>query len=45
MFEAFLVQASKASRRGITRQLANAAIQSYVAKKATYDADKVLRKI
>ena len=45
MLEVFLVQATKASRRGITKQLANAAIQSYEAKRATHEADKALGKI
>ena len=45
MLEVFLVQATKASRRGITKQLANAAIQSYEAKRATYEAGKALGKI
>lgn len=45
MLEVFLVQAAKASKRGITKQLANAAIQSYEAKRATYEADKALGKI
>jgi len=45
MLEVFLVQATKASKRGITKQLANAAIQSYEAKRATYEADKALGKI
>ena len=45
MLEVFLVQATKASRRGITKQLANAAIQSYEAKKATYKAGEALGRI
>ena len=45
MLEVFLVQASKASKRGITKKLANAAIQSYEAKRATYEANKALGKI
>ena len=45
MLEVFLVQATKASRRGITKKLANAAIQSYEAKRATYEADKALGRI
>jgi hypothetical protein len=45
MLEVFLVQATKASKRGITKQLANAAIQSYEAKRATYEASKALGKI
>lgn len=45
MLQVFLVQATKASKRGITKQLANAAIQSYEAKRATYKADEALGKI
>ena len=45
MFEVFLVQATKASKKKITKELANAAIQSYEAKKATYEARKALGKI
>jgi hypothetical protein len=45
MFEVFLLQAVKAKKRGITLDLANAAIKSYQAKKAKYDADKALKKI
>lgn len=45
MLEVFLVLATKASKKRITRELANAAIQSYVAKRAVYEADKVLGRI
>ena len=45
MLEVFLVHAAKASVKRINKELANAAIQSYEAKKATYEANKVLGKI
>jgi len=45
MLEVFIVLATKASKKRITKELANAAIQSYVAKKAVYEAAKVLGKI
>jgi HEPN domain-containing protein len=45
MFEVFLILATKASKKSITKDLANAAIQSYEAKKATFEANKVLGKI
>jgi hypothetical protein len=45
MLEVFLVLATKASKKRITKDLANAAIQSYEAKRATNAADKVLGKI
>jgi hypothetical protein len=45
MLEVFLVQATRASKRGITKALANAAIQSYEAKRATYNANKALGRI
>lgn len=45
MLEVFLVLATKATKKKITKELANAAIKSYEAKRATYDADKDLRKI
>jgi hypothetical protein len=45
MLEVFIVQATKATKKKITKELANAAIQSYEAKKATYEATKVLKKI
>lgn len=44
MLEVFLVLATKAKRR-INRELANAAIQSYEAKRATHEAEKVLGRI
>ena len=45
MLEVFLVLSTKATTKKITRQLANAAIQSYQAKRATYQANKELGKI
>ena len=45
MLEVFLVQATKANKKIITKELANAAIQSYEAKKAVYEANKVLGQI
>ena len=45
MLEVFIVLATKASKKRITKELANAAIQSYEAKRAVYEADKVLGKI
>ena len=45
MLEVFLVLATKASKKRITKDLANAAIQSYEAKKAAHDANKVLGKL
>lgn len=45
MLEVFLVLAAKASKKRITKELANAAIQSYEAKRAVYEANKVLGKI
>ncbi len=45
MLEVFLVLAIKASKKRITKELANAAIQSYVAKRAVCEADKVLGRI
>jgi hypothetical protein len=45
MLEVFLVLATKASKKKITKELANAAIQSYEAKRAVYEADKVLGRI
>lgn len=45
MFEVFLVLATKASKKKITKELANAAIQSYEAKKANLKAEKVLKRI
>lgn len=45
MLQVFLLQATKAKQRGITLKLANAAIKSYEAKKATRDAEKALKRI
>lgn len=45
MLEVFLVLATKATKKRITKDLANAAIQSYEAKRATNEANKVLGKI
>jgi hypothetical protein len=45
MLEVFIVLATKATKKRITKDLANAAIQSYEAKRATYEANKVLKKI
>jgi hypothetical protein len=45
MLEVFIVLATKASKKRITKELANAAIQSYEAKRAVYEADKVLGRI
>lgn len=45
MLEVFIVHATKASTKQITKDLANASIQSYEAKKATSEANKVLGKI
>ena len=45
MLEVFLVLATKASKKKITKDLANAAIKSYEAKKATHQADEALGKI
>ena len=45
MLEVFIVLATKATKKQITKDLANAAIQSYEAKRAVYEADKVLGKI
>jgi hypothetical protein len=45
MLEVFLLQAIKATQRGITQKLANAAIKSYEAKKARREADKALKGI
>jgi hypothetical protein len=44
MLEVFLVLAVK-DKKQITKKLANAAIQSYEAKRATHEADKVLGRI
>lgn len=45
MLELFLLQATKARKRGISAQLANAAIQSYEAKKAQQEAAKAIGRI
>lgn len=45
MLEVFIVHATKATTKKITKELANAAIQSYEAKKATSAANKVLGQI
>lgn len=45
MLEVFLVLVDKATEKKISTKLANAAIQSYEAKKATYNAEKTLAKI
>ena len=45
MLEVFVLQATKATQKRITKQLANTAIQSYQAKKATYEANKMIGKI
>lgn len=45
MLEVFLLQATKASKPGITPKLANAAIQSYEAKKAHAAADRAVKGI
>lgn len=45
MLEVFLVLATKAQKKRINKQLANAAIQSYEAKRAVFEANKVLGKI
>lgn len=45
MVQLFLLQATKASKRGITKTLANAAIQSYEALKATAAAEQATKRI
>lgn len=45
MLELFILQATKAKKRGITTKLANAAIQSFEAKKAQLQADKAIKGI
>jgi hypothetical protein len=45
MLEVFIVLATKASKKRITKDLANAAIQSYEAKRAVYEANRVLGRI
>jgi hypothetical protein len=45
MLEVFLVLATKATKKRITKDLANAAIQSYEVKKAHLSADKAIGKL
>ena len=45
MFALFLLQATKASKRGINKKLADAAIKSYIAAKKDNEAKKALRGI
>jgi len=45
MLEVFLLQAKAAKRRGITKRLANIAIKSYVAKRATREAEKAKKRL
>lgn len=45
MLEVFLVLAVKATKKQITKELANVAIQSYEAKKASYAAEKAFGRI
>ncbi len=45
MLEVFIVFATKATKKIITKDLANAAIQSYEAKRAVHEADRVLGRI
>lgn len=45
MLEVFSLQAIKAQKRGINKNLANAAIKSYEAKKSQREADKALKGI
>lgn len=45
MLEVFIVLATRTTKKRITKQLANAAIQSYEAKRATHLADKALGKL
>jgi len=45
MLEVFIIFSTKATRKRITQQLANAAIQSYEAKKAVQAASKAIGKI
>jgi hypothetical protein len=45
MLEVFLVLATKAQKKRINKELANAAIQSYEAKKSVFEANKALGKI
>jgi len=45
MLEVFVLQATKAKRPGISLKLANAAVKSYEARKATRDAENALGRI
>jgi hypothetical protein len=45
MLEVFIVLATKATKKRITKELANAAIQSFEAKRAAYEANKVLGRL
>ena len=45
MLQVFLLQATRAKYRGITKKLANAAIKSFEAKKRTEDAEKALSRL
>lgn len=45
MLEVFLLQATKAKKRGINKKLANAAIKSYEANKSKRDAERALKGI
>lgn len=45
MLEVFLVLATKAKKKRINKELANAAIQSYEAKRAVFEANKAIGKI
>lgn len=45
MLEMFIIQATQSNKKRITKDLANAAIQSYHAKKATHEAQKMIGKV
>ncbi|MDC0760574.1 hypothetical protein POF51_07720 [Brevibacillus sp. AG] len=45
MLEVFILQSTTAKKRGITKDLANAAIQTYYAKKQNFEAEKAVKKI
>ena len=45
MLEVFIVLSTRAKKKVITKKMANAAIQSYEAKRAKHQADKALEKI
>lgn len=45
MLEVFLLQATRAKKRGITKKLANAAIKSFEAKKHTKDAEEAMSRL